>query len=267
MTTQPDASEVPDYRGMLSLEGKAFLVAGAGQGIGRQTAHALSSAGARVLCVDLHQEPASQVAGEVGGIPFAGDMTTRDGVQSAIDAAKSEFGRLDGLVDIIGIARFKSLVETTDEDYEFQERMNLRHAYLLAQLGGKALSEQGGGSMVFIASSSGSNGAQNHAVYGALKAAVVGLAKSAAVEFGPSGVRSNSVSPGLVWTPRMSAAVGQTHHDAFANNVPLGRVALTSDIASTILFLSSGLASFVSGQNILIDGGVSAKFPYPIDLL
>jgi NAD(P)-dependent dehydrogenase (short-subunit alcohol dehydrogenase family) len=262
-----DHSQVPEYPKLLSLEGHGYLVAGAGQGMGRQTAHALAQAGARVLVIDVNPEAAEHVAREIGGVPLVTDMTTREGVELALQRAKEEFGRLDGIVDIIGMARFRDLSETTDEDWDWAERMNLRHAFLLAQLGGQALAEQGGGTIVYIASTSGLLGAQHHGAYGVMKAGVISLVRTAAVELGPKGIRINAVAPGVVWTPRMSSTIGPEKGKLFAENAPMQRVAEPRDIASTILYLSSELSSYVTGQVIAIDGGVSAKFPYPIQVL
>ncbi|MCW2748581.1 MAG: short-chain dehydrogenase/reductase [Nocardioidaceae bacterium] len=263
----PDTSPVPNYRDMLALAGRGFVVAGAGQGIGRQTAHALASAGAKVLCVDVVEEFAQQVAAEVGGVALVADMCERSGVQEALDLARASFGALAGIVDIIGMSNFKSIAETDDEDWEHAQRINLRHAFLLAQMGSAALAGDGGGSLVFIASVTGLNGAPRNASYGAAKAGLISLVKTAAVEFGPLNVRTNAIAPGLVWTPRLSAQIGEERRAYWAKNAPLDRVALPQDIAAAALFLSSDLASFVSGQVLTVDGGTSRKYPYPIDTL
>jgi NAD(P)-dependent dehydrogenase (short-subunit alcohol dehydrogenase family) len=117
--------------------------------------------------------------------------------------------------------------------------------------------------MVFVASASGITGSPGHAPYGAAKAALMALVRSAAVELGPSGVRVNAVAPGVVWTPRVSAFLGEEGRQNNIENTPLRRVAQPSDIAAAILFLASDLAGYVTGQTLLVDGGVGAKFPYP----
>ena len=118
--------------------------------------------------------------------------------------------------------------------------------------------------MAFVASVSGLTSAPLHAAYGAAKAGLIGLVKSAAVELGPLGVRVNAVAPGVVWTPRVSGYLGEEGRKTNAANAPLRRVALPADIAAALLFLVSDLASYVSGQTLVVDGGVSAKFPYPL---
>jgi NAD(P)-dependent dehydrogenase (short-subunit alcohol dehydrogenase family) len=118
--------------------------------------------------------------------------------------------------------------------------------------------------MAFVASVSGITGAPRHAAYGAAKAGLMALVRSAAIELGPAGIRVNAVAPGVVWTPRVSAMLGEEGKQRNRDNTPLRRVALPADIASALLFLMSNLASYMSGQTLVVDGGVGAKFPYPM---
>lgn len=256
-----DTSAVPSYGDGIRLDGKRFVVAGAGQGIGRQTTHALAQAGARVLCIDYDKAAAAHVASEVGGVPFVADVRERGDIEEALAAARSEFGGVDGVVDIVGMAKYGPLLDTSDEDWDWTFGMVLRHAFLLAQIGGRAMAEAGG-VMTFIASVSGITSAPLHAPYGAAKAGLVSLIRTAAVELGPKGIRANGVAPGVVWTPRISALLGEKGRAGQADNAPLRRVAEPTDIAAAALFLSSDLASYVTGQVLVVDGGVSAKFPY-----
>jgi len=264
--TSVDDSPVPSYPDMLRLDGRGFVVVGAGQGIGRQTAHALASAGAKVFCVDVDENLAKEIAGEVGGVGWSGDARDREQAAAAIGAAGQALGRIDGLVDIVGMARYLDALETTDEDWDWTFGMVLRHAFLFSQYAGKAMVADGGGVMVFVASVSGLTSAPRHAAYGAAKAGLMSWVRSLAVELGPKGVRVNAVAPGVVWTPRVSGYLGEKGREGQSRNAPLGRVAETSDIASAILFLSSDLSGYVNGQTLVVDGGVGAKFPYPMDL-
>jgi NAD(P)-dependent dehydrogenase (short-subunit alcohol dehydrogenase family) len=110
---------------------------------------------------------------------------------------------------------------------------------------------------------SGLTGAPNHAAYGAAKAGVMSLVRTLAVELGPRGVRANAVAPGAVWTPRVAALLGEDGKTRNADNAPLRRIGVPADIASAILFLASDLSAYVTGQTLVVDGGVGAKFPYP----
>jgi NAD(P)-dependent dehydrogenase (short-subunit alcohol dehydrogenase family) len=258
-----DGEAVPDYPGLLRLDGRRFVVLGAGQGTGRQAAHALASVGARVACVDLEGDRAAAVAAEVDGLALVGDMTVRADVERVVDETSRRFAGLDGIVDIIGMARYAPLLELSDEEWDWHFDVVLRHAYLAVQVGGRALSAAGG-TLVFVASVSGLTSAPRHAAYGAAKAGLMSLTRTAAVELGPARVRVNAVAPGVVWTPRVSVFLGDEGRARNEANAPLRRIASTSDIAAAILFLCSDLAAFVTGQTLVVDGGVSAKFPYPM---
>ena len=264
--TRTDDSEVPDYQGKLRLDGRGIVLIGAGQGIGRQAAHALTQSGARVFCVDKDPDLATDIAKEVGGASWSGDATQRSDAERLFADAESELGgRIDGLVDIVGMAQYRSLVDIDDELWDWHFDIVLRHAYLAMQLAGRSMAKTGGGAMAFVASVSGITSAPLHSAYGAAKAGLMALLKSGAVELGPSGIRVNAVAPGMVWTPRVSAYVGEEGRERNAANTPIRRVALPADIASALLFLMSDLAGYVSGQTLVVDGGVMAKFPYPMD--
>jgi NAD(P)-dependent dehydrogenase (short-subunit alcohol dehydrogenase family) len=261
--TRADDTPVPDYAGLLRLDDRGFVVIGAGQGIGRQTAHALASAGARTLCVDVETELAEEIAAEVGGVPWGGDATHRDEMNRLFADAGTALGRLHGVVDIVGMAIRYDLVDLDDRTWDWQFDIVLRHAMLAMQYGGRALAAAGGGSIVFVASVSGITSAPRHAAYGAAKAGLMSLVRTGAVELGSSGIRVNAVAPGVVWTPRVSAFLGDEGRRRNVDNTPLGRVAQPSDIAAAILFLASDLSAYVTGQTLVVDGGVGAKFPYP----
>ncbi|MGA4541740.1 SDR family NAD(P)-dependent oxidoreductase [Uniformispora flossi] len=262
--SRTDDTEVPDFPGRLRLDGKGVIVLGAGQGIGRQACHALAQAGARVLAVDLDADLAHDVAAEVDGIAWAGDASSRPDMTALWAEAQSRLGRVHSVVDIIGMSKYQSLMDCTDDDWEWHQKIVLRHAVLALQLGGEHMARHGGGTFTFVASVSGQTGAPMHAAYGAAKAALVSLVRSAAVELGPSGIRVNAVAPGVVWTPRVSAYLGEAGRASNAANAPVRDVAVPADIAGPLLFLSSDLARYVSGQVLTVDGGVSVKFPYPL---
>ncbi len=192
-------------------------------------------------------------------------VTDADAI-AAVEAARAELGRIHGLVDIVGMARYREALETTDEDWDWSFDMVLRHAFLFSQLAGKAMTEDGGGVMVFVASVSGITGAPRHAAYGAAKAGLMAWVRSVAVELGPSGIRVNAVAPGVVLTPRVAGYLDDRSRELQSDNAPLRRVAVPSDIASAILFLASDLSAYVTGQTLVVDGGVAAKFPYPMEL-
>jgi NAD(P)-dependent dehydrogenase (short-subunit alcohol dehydrogenase family) len=262
--TRSDDSEVPDYIGRLRLDGKNIVVIGAGQGIGRQASHALAQAGATTFCVDLDEGLATDIAKEVDGHAWAGDAIQRESATKLFADARDALGRVDGVVDIVGMAKYAPLADVDDENWNWHFDIVLRHAFLAMQLGAAAMKETGGGAMAFVASVSGITSAPMHAAYGAAKAGLMSMVRSAAVEFGRDNVRVNAVAPGMVWTPRVSAYVDDAGKKRNEDNTPLRRVALPADIAGPLLFLMSDLAGYVTGQTLIVDGGVAAKFPYPM---
>ena len=128
--TRTDDTFVPDYPGLLRLDGRRFVVLGAGQGIGRQASHALASVAARVACVDVEPDLAADIAGEVDGIPMSGNAYDRDDVERMFTDAARSLGGIDGVVDIIGMARYADLTEMSDEDWDWHFDIVLRHAFL-----------------------------------------------------------------------------------------------------------------------------------------
>lgn len=259
-----DSSPVPNYLDLLRVDGRNFVVLGAGQGMGRQTCHALTQAGAaKIICVDIDDARASDIAQEIGiGISWVGDVTKRDEAVRLGEFAEEQLGTIHGFVDIVGMARWASVLEIDDDNWDWSHDMNLRHAFLVSQELGKRMVTTGGGTMVFIASASGFSGAPMHAAYGAAKAGLMAYVQSLAVELGPQGIRANAVAPGVILTPRMEAAFTDEQRAANSAVVPLGRMGRPSDIASAVLFFSSPLSEFVSGRSLLVDGAVDAKFPY-----
>jgi NAD(P)-dependent dehydrogenase (short-subunit alcohol dehydrogenase family) len=225
--------------------------------------HALASVGARLVCVDQDVDLAADIAGEVSATPLSGNAFERADVERMFDEAGRALGGIDGVVDIIGMSKYADLVDMTDEEWDWHFDIVLRHAFLAMQYGGRAMRDHGG-TMVFVASVSGLTSAPRHSAYGAAKAGLMSLVRTGAVELGPFGIRVNAVAPGVVWTPRVSAFLGDEGHERNVVNTPLRRVAQPADIAAALLFFASDLAAYVTGQTLTVDGGVGAKFPYPM---
>ena len=252
-----------DFTSQLRLDGRGMVVLGAGQGIGAAAAQALSQAGARVLCVDKDAELAARVAADVGGVPCVADVTRRQDMERIFASARESFGSVRGIVDIVGMAKLGPLSSFSDADYEWQFDVVLRHAFLALQIGAPLIAESGGGTITFVGSISGEACLPNEVVYGASKAALHYLARGAALEFGPRGVRVNVVSPGFTRTPRLNKMITEERWAAIGEGIPLGRAATPDEIAGPLLFLSSDLSAHINGEVLAIDGGMGAMAAIP----
>lgn len=257
-----DSTPVPEYAELISLDGGSVLVIGAGQGIGRQCAHAFAQSGAHVICVDTLRERADRVADEIGGTAAVLDATDEASVSAFLDGVRQRTGPVDVIIDVVGMARFTPLDEATDEDWRWQFGIVLDHARHLLKHGPRVMPEDGG-AITFVSSIAALTGAQGNGPYAAAKAALVSLTRTAAVELAPRGIRVNSVAPDVVLTPRMEQILEPERRRRFIDNSPLGRLCTVSDVAASMLFLSTPLASYITGQTLVLDAGVSARLPYP----
>jgi 2-deoxy-D-gluconate 3-dehydrogenase len=246
-----------------SLDGKVAYVTGASRGIGRAIARALAASGADVALVARSEADLGVVAAGIEAmgrraLVCPGDVTDAGVVQGGIDRTVGELGGLDIVVNNAGGARFVTpLVGLREEGWEKVLRLNLTAAYLVSKAAGPHLLAQGRGSVVNIASVAGIRGAPALSYYAAAKGGLIQLSRSLAKEWAGSGVRVNAISPGFVDTD-LSRPAGQDFVDATLPSIPLGRWAQPEEIAGVAVFLASDAASYVTGANIVIDGGMSA---------
>lgn len=261
--SETTSNDAPDYLSMLSLKGRGFVVLGAGQGIGEQATHALAQAGARLLCIDREEALAARIAKTVGGVPCAADVTSRADMQRIFDTARQHFGRVHGVVDIIGVAGIKPLSAVDDEGWAQQFDIVLRHAFLAIQIGGEMMAGDGGGSFAFVGSMGGERAVPNQTAYSTSKAALHHLVRCAGAEYARRGVRINAVAPGYVRTPRLNQRLDQDAWDAIGKVIPIGRPATPAEIAGPLLFLSSDLSAHMTGQVVAVDGGAGVMAAFP----
>ncbi len=246
-----------DYTKAMRLDGKGFVVLGAGQGIGRATCEALASQGARVLCVDRDPDLADAAAQAIGGIAETADILSEAELARAFDRAGQAFGpSFAGFVDIVGMADLRPITAFTEAEWDRQFALIVRHAFFALKHAAPYFPAEGG-TAVYVSSVAGVRSFADQAVYGAAKAALNHFIATASLEFGPKGVRINGVAPGLTLTPRIKSVLPEARLEALASAIPLGRHGTPDDIAAGILFLSSSLSRQVTGVVLPIDGGLS----------
>jgi NAD(P)-dependent dehydrogenase (short-subunit alcohol dehydrogenase family) len=252
---------------VLQLAGCGALVAGGGQGMGRATVLLLARLGAKLAVLDELAERANAVAAEARALgaaaeALAADVTDAAQAERAAEAAARATGGLDLLVNIVGGASWAPLLELDDATWERDQRVNLKHHWLMGRAAAKRMiAAERGGSIVAVGSVSGMFSAARHGAYGAAKAGLIGLVKTMAEEWWAYGIRVNAVVPGAVRTPRIEAAWASGAIPRPAADV-VERMALPEDVAAAIAFLSSDLARRITGQTLVIDGGVTTRFPF-----
>ena len=240
------------------LEGHTAVVTGGGSGIGRATCRRMTEEGARVAVFDVDAASAEQVAKEIGGVAFGVDVGDPDAVKAAVDAAAAELGGLSIIYNNAGTSAFNRLHELDPSEWDRVLRVNLTGVWAGIRAAVPHIRAAGGGSIVSTASISGTRPAAGEGPYSASKAAVAALSASAALEYGPT-IRVNAVSPGMIRTT-MTAPMFEfmpDQEERFVTGTPVGRVGEPEDIADVVVFLCSDLARFVTGQNIVVDGGLT----------
>ena len=248
---------------LFGLSGKRIVVIGGGQGMGEATTRLIASLGCHVAIVDIEPERARRIADDVrtesvSAFPISFDVTDEAAVVAGIARIEREFGPLDGMATIVGMAGWASVVEMTSEVWDRDHHRNLRYFFIAARELARSLLKRGAtGSIVAVASVDGIRSAPSHASYGAAKAGLINLAKTMAVEWGDSGIRVNVVAPGGIVTPRipMTDPVAER---ASMGLLPMRRRGTVQDIAKAIAFFLSDLSPYVTGQALAVDGGYTA---------
>jgi meso-butanediol dehydrogenase/(S,S)-butanediol dehydrogenase/diacetyl reductase len=252
------ASEVTSLSPMGLLAGQKGLVTGGGSGIGRATCLRMAEEGATVAVVDVDGERADAVAKEVDGHAFAVDVTDADALAAAAREAADRMGGLSLLLNNAGTSFLAPMHEFPTDEWDRIVRVNLTGVYHGFRACVPLILEGGGGSIVSTASISGTRPAAGEAPYSAAKAGVAALTAGAALEYAPA-IRVNSVSPGMIRTrltaPLLDGLPGQ--EERLAALTPMGRIGDPGDVADVVVFLWSDLARFITGQNLVVDGGMT----------
>jgi 3-oxoacyl-[acyl-carrier protein] reductase len=249
----------------MRLEGRVAIVTGAARGIGKGIAIRLLEEGARVWVCDINEAGIAQAVsdlkshGEIdGGVT---NVALRDSMSALIEEVIVRWGRLDIMVNNAGIAHWAALLDVVDADWDRVLNVNLRGAFLGTQLAARQMVRQeSGGAIVNIASTNGLRGQPGLAPYGASKAGIINLSMSAALELGEHGIRVNAVCPGTVWN-EMSAEAGLPDEfwSELREQTAVGRFGVPADIAAAVAYLASDDAGFLTGQTLVVDGGITAR--------
>jgi len=242
------------------LQGKTAIVTSAGQGIGRASAIAMAREGAKVYATDVNPETLKTLAAEQPGMEcFVLDVLK----QSDIDAAAKRIGTPDILFNCSGYVHAGTLMETDDKAWDFSFDLNVKAHFHMMKAFMLAWLARGNGVIINISSAASSiKGVPNRFVYGATKAAVIGMTKALAADYTSKGIRVNAICPGTVDSPSLMERLRaqgdfEKAKAAFIARQPMGRMADASEIANLVVYLASDEAAFVTGQTFVIDGGWS----------
>lgn len=256
---------------MGDLGGRVALVTGGARGLGAAAARALAGEGANVVVSDVRE--GDKIAAAIGGAYVKHDVTSEEDWIAAVAFAKEAFGGLDILVNNAGVFWVKPLAAETLESFRKMQQINVEGVFLGLKHAIPAIAERahqwdGGGAVVNLSSVAGIVGGPNIIAYNASKGAVRLMTKSAALEFAPMKVRVNSVHPGIIETPMMAEAAAvlekatgegaNTIRTRFAERHPLGRMGRDIDVANAVVFLASDKAAFMTGSELVVDGGMTA---------
>jgi 2-keto-3-deoxy-L-fuconate dehydrogenase len=247
------------------LKGKKTLITAAGQGIGRSTVLAFASEGAHVLATDIDPESLASLKTELPGSATNIETRLLDVTNlEAIRQLAEETGSIDVLFNCAGFVHHGTVLDCEENDWDFSFDLNVRSMYLMIRAFLPAMLESGGGSIVNMSSVASSvKGLPNRFVYGASKAAVVGLTKSVAADFITQGIRCNAICPGTVESPSLQQRIkaqGGNYEDvlsAFIARQPIGRIGTPEEIAALAVYLASDESSYTTGVAWSIDGGMT----------
>ena len=241
--------------------GQVVLVTGGAAGIGQAVAAVFAERGARLALLDRD----AAVEATAAALPGAGhlalvvDVTDTAALERAVDTALERLGRIDVLVNNAGIVRLAPADSLSALDWDLTMAVNLRAPFVLSQIVGRHMLERGGGRIVNLASQAGLVAIDGHLAYCASKAAIISLTKVLALEWGPRGITVNAISPTVVETELGKKAWAGEVGEAMKRLIPRRRFAQPAEIAMAALYLSSGAAGMVNGENLVVDGGYTIQ--------
>jgi NAD(P)-dependent dehydrogenase (short-subunit alcohol dehydrogenase family) len=249
----------------MQLQDKVAIITGAATGIGRATALLFAKEGASVVVADINEDDAQRTVADIedkgGSARFVQtDVSEAEGVQALMERSAEEMGGIDVIVNNAGAQRSGAVTEFEESEWDLLMRVNPRSCFLGAKYGVPYLRERGGGSIVNVSSLAGLKGGPGMTAYSASKGAIIAFTRALAEELAPDNIRANSVCPGWIDTPFNEPAIefmgGRAQQEEMVQQtVPLKRQGRPEEIAPGILYLASDASSYVTGQELVIDGG------------
>ncbi|WP_240630250.1 GolD/DthD family dehydrogenase [Specibacter cremeus] len=242
------------------FSGRVAVITGAASGIGNAVAHYFAERGARVVGVDLNEAVADAMAAMpgTGHHGIAKDLTAPGAAAEAIDEAVRVAGTVDILVNSAGVALLDKALELSDRMWDATINVNLTASFKMAQAAGRVMTAKGYGRIINLASQASVIGLDQHVAYCASKAGILGMTRVLSLEWAPSGVTVNAVSPTVVETPLGKAAWAGQKGEDMKKLIPAGRFAQPEEVAALIAYLAGENAGMITGENILIDGGYAS---------
>jgi len=241
----------------IDLSGRAALVTGSTRGIGREIAAVLAACGAKVAVAGREQAKAAEVAKAIGGGAqgFGADMSDGAQVTKLVEEVEAAFGALDILVNNAGLTRDNLLIRIKDEDWDAVLDANLKGAFAAIRAATRGMMKRRWGRIINISSVVGITGNKGQASYAASKAGMLGLTKAVAQELASRNILVNAIAPGFIET-EMTAALSAEQRAALAERIPLARLGTPADVANAVAFLASEQAAYITGQVLVVDGGM-----------
>jgi NAD(P)-dependent dehydrogenase (short-subunit alcohol dehydrogenase family) len=257
---------------LFSVEGQVVLAAGASRGIGRALAEGFAQRGAQVVIAGREADTLAQTAGEISKgakpvKPVVCDVAKTEDIGRLVEQTLADFGRIDTLLNVAGVNKRMKVEAYTPEEYDWILDINLRGCFMLAQAVGRHMIERRNGCIINVDSLNTYAPLTGVAPYAMSKAGVLMMTRSMAHEWGRHGVRVNSIAPGFFPTALSHKLWAQDHMRKWGESVtPLGRLGDVKELVGTAVFLASPAASFITGQTVRVDGGITAGITWPIEL-
>jgi NAD(P)-dependent dehydrogenase (short-subunit alcohol dehydrogenase family) len=245
----------------MSFEGKTVLITGGASGIGYEIADKYVKSGAMAIIVDINRQQGEASAKRLGNSVFIeADVSNKASIIDMAERAIAQTGSIDILVNNAGVARHKDALDIDQDNWEFCVNLMLSGVFYCSQAVGKHMVERGTGNIINIASMNGLITLPGRLAYSCCKSAVLSMTRILAAEWAPHRIRVNAVSPGVTMTKLMedTIASGMANEELYVSRIPLGRLAVPQEIADACLFMTSEQAAYITGHNLVVDGGWSS---------